>query len=193
MKSSLVAGLSLSLLAPSTLALHNRVGASSPVYILKTSEPATVALSKALDTLGYTRQGSKSNSNVNGQIASSNAYIEVTSDAQLTEISAAYPEAKFIVPQGSRLPAGRADPPGLGTALWGLGVDVEEQQQQQEPFQHFWANHTFFEERRVQGLLELDVLALESGAQAENWVALCEFLGMGYSVVERLGLWRFPK
>lgn len=28
--------------------------------------------------------------------------------------------------------------------------------------------------------------------QAENWVALCHFLGMGYSAVERLDLWKFP-
>lgn len=30
------------------------------------------------------------------------------------------------------------------------------------------------------------------GTQAENWVALCDFLGLGYSTVERLKLWQFP-
>ncbi|KAI0835378.1 hypothetical protein F5Y06DRAFT_139330 [Hypoxylon sp. FL0890] len=178
MKTSLLAGLSL--LAPGIFALHKQAGSSQPIYILKTSEPATNALSKALDTLGYSRQGS--------QEASSSAYIEVTSDAQLTEIGRTYPEAKFIIPQGRRHPMGTHDLSGIGAVFWGRGACTE-----QRSSQHDWSNHTVFEEKRLQGLLELDVLTLEAGAQAENWVALCEFLGMGYSVVERLGLWHFPQ
>ncbi|KAI0112641.1 hypothetical protein F4776DRAFT_640164 [Hypoxylon sp. NC0597] len=187
MKTSLLAGLSL--LASGIFALDNGARALSPVYILKTSEPATLALGKALDTLGYTRQGTtKPNPD-----APSNAYIEVTSDAQLTEIGRSYPEAKFIIPQGSRLPPPRHadDLAGIGPALWGRG-GAGAGAERESSLPHDWANHTLFEEKRLQGLLELDVLALEAGAQAENWVALCQFLGMGYSVVERLGLWHFP-
>lgn len=41
--------------------------------------------------------------------------------------------------------------------------------------------------------LELSVGAAEAlGKQAEKWVALCDFLGLGYSTVERLKLWEFP-
>lgn len=41
--------------------------------------------------------------------------------------------------------------------------------------------------------LEMSVNAAQSlGTQAENWVALCDFLGLGYSTVERLKLWQFP-
>ncbi|KAI1135088.1 hypothetical protein F5Y05DRAFT_181885 [Hypoxylon sp. FL0543] len=178
MKTSLLAGLSL--LAPGIFALHRQPGASQPVYILKTTEPATLALGKALDTLGYNRQGN--------QQSAYNAYIEVTSDAQLTEIGRSYPEAKFIIPEGRRRATKAPDPSGIGAAFWGRGAATEV-----KSAQHDWANHTVLEEKRLQGLLELDVLALEAGAQAENWVALCEFLGMGYSVVERLGLWHFPQ
>ncbi|OTA87268.1 hypothetical protein M434DRAFT_399541 [Hypoxylon sp. CO27-5] len=202
MKTSLLAGLSL--LAPGIFAsLDNGARAlSSPVYILKTTEPATLALGRALDTLGYTRQGTKLNQE--NQKAPSNAYIEVTSDAQLSEIGRSYPDAKFIIPQGSRLPQRRADDLsgigigigiGIGPALWGRGAGaaaVERDSSSSSSSPHDWANHTLLEQKRLQGLLELDVLALEAGAQAENWVALCEFLGMGYSVVERLGLWHFP-
>ncbi|OTA67861.1 hypothetical protein K449DRAFT_461830 [Hypoxylon sp. EC38] len=187
----------LSLLASGIFAsLDNGARAlSSPVYILKTTEPATLALGRALDTLGYTRQGTKPNQE--NQKAPSNAYIEVTSDAQLSEIGRSYPDAKFIIPQGSRLPQRRADDLsgigiGIGPALWGRGAGAAAERDSSSSSPHDWANHTLLEEKRLQGLLELDVLALEAGAQAENWVALCEFLGMGYSVVERLGLWHFP-
>lgn len=41
--------------------------------------------------------------------------------------------------------------------------------------------------------LELNLGAVEAiGKQAEKWVALCDFLGLGYSTVERLKLWEFP-
>lgn len=42
-------------------------------------------------------------------------------------------------------------------------------------------------------LLELSMDPAETlSAQAEKWVALCNFLGLGYSTVERLKLWQFP-
>lgn len=41
--------------------------------------------------------------------------------------------------------------------------------------------------------LELSIdMAEAHGIQAEKWVALCDFLGLGYSTVERLKLWQFP-
>jgi hypothetical protein len=49
--------------------------------------------------------------------------------------------------------------------------------------------------KRSSRLLVLEVLPADSNpyAQTETWVTLCEFLGLGYSTVERLKLWRFPK
>lgn len=41
--------------------------------------------------------------------------------------------------------------------------------------------------------LQMSINAAQGlGTQAENWVALCDFLGLGYSTVERLKLWQFP-
>ncbi|KAI1816669.1 hypothetical protein GGS20DRAFT_170726 [Poronia punctata] len=48
----------------------------------------------------------------------------------------------------------------------------------------------FFSDMGHHQLLVLDV---GSDARAHTWVTLCEFLGLGYSVVERLKLWRFPQ
>ncbi|KAL7625684.1 hypothetical protein AAE478_004905 [Parahypoxylon ruwenzoriense] len=135
----------------------------SPIYILRTTHPATSALSRALDTLGYRgldpaeRDGPPHNT-----------YVEVSSGAQLAEIARARPHAKFILPRDAA-----AGPAGHSVRAF-FGEEEEEG-------------------GRAPGLLELDVLALESAVQAENWVALCKFLGLGYSVVERLGLWHFPR
>ncbi|POS69490.1 hypothetical protein DHEL01_v212117 [Diaporthe helianthi] len=42
-------------------------------------------------------------------------------------------------------------------------------------------------------LLKLSIDSSEAhGLQAEKWVELCSFLGLGYSTVERLKLWQFP-
>lgn len=54
-------------------------------------------------------------------------------------------------------------------------------------------NQTALETNPKSWSLEMSVNAAQSlGTQAENWVALCDFLGLGYSTVERLKLWQFP-
>ncbi|RCI16433.1 hypothetical protein L249_2299 [Ophiocordyceps polyrhachis-furcata BCC 54312] len=50
----------------------------------------------------------------------------------------------------------------------------------------------FFDVNHPHQLLELFVGTTVPAEQAENWVTLCRFLGLGYSVVERLKLWYFP-
>ncbi|KAI5867300.1 hypothetical protein GGS23DRAFT_592626 [Durotheca rogersii] len=144
--------------------------APSPVYVLRTTHPATAALGKALDTLGYRRRhhGPRQQS-LEGDLdyreaTPANTYIEVPSTAQFVEIARSEPNARFILPRG----AASSD--------------------HAQPVRSFFAR-----ESRSRQLLELDVLALERAAQADNWVALCDYLGLGYSVVERLGLWRFPR
>ncbi|KAH9909552.1 hypothetical protein F4778DRAFT_4206 [Xylariomycetidae sp. FL2044] len=46
--------------------------------------------------------------------------------------------------------------------------------------------------KKSEQLLELPLHPSDSGLQSQSWVRLCEFLGLGYSVVERFNLWRFP-
>ncbi|KAI2615917.1 hypothetical protein GGR54DRAFT_255026 [Hypoxylon sp. NC1633] len=144
---------------------------SPPVYILKTTQPATKALGKALDILGYSRLDSKLSQT---QGSSSNTYFDVTSVNEFVEITKSQSEAKFILAQ--ERPSSRGTNDTLG----------------EEDLVRFTT--TFFAETtRSQSFLELDMLGLESAEQAQNWVLLCTFLGMGYSTVERLGLWHFPQ
>lgn len=58
---------------------------------------------------------------------------------------------------------------------------------------HRGHNQTAFSSESKGESLELSFAEAEAlGKQAEKWVALCEFLGLGYSTVERLKLWEFP-
>ncbi|XDG01749.1 hypothetical protein ABKA04_001364 [Annulohypoxylon sp. FPYF3050] len=160
--------ITLGFLAPSILASTHHAATSQPVFVLKTTQTATSSLSKALSKLGFihqdTRQGNSSI--ISNTITNTNTYVEVTSDTQLLEITESHPEAKFIIPSGSRFPT-------VGEGNWLAQASLSD--------------------KNLNGILELDVLALEKGTQAENWVRLCDFLGMGYSIVERLGLWHFPQ
>ncbi|KAI1214646.1 uncharacterized protein F4807DRAFT_4666 [Annulohypoxylon truncatum] len=190
----------LSFLAPSILAStnHATTSASQPIFVLKTSQTATSVLSKALGKLGYihqeARQGNYSASSTPNINANTNTYVEVTSDAQLLEISRAHPEAKFIIPSGSQLFSASED--GAPGSWWGRqrasGAELVGGEGG-----GIWFAQDFLSEKneneKLDEVLELDVLALEKGAQAENWVRLCDFLGLGYSVVERLSLWHFPQ
>ncbi|KAI1480197.1 hypothetical protein K445DRAFT_319892 [Daldinia sp. EC12] len=154
----------LGMLASSIFA-SNTTTVSPSIYILGTSPPATAALSKALDTLGYNRLDLESD--ILDQTALSNTYVEVTSNMQLAEITRSQPDAKFILPRSNRR---------IGEEDYVLS-----------------ARNFFSKEKRSRKYLELDVLAAKKSSQADNWVQLCDFLGMGYSVVERLDLWHFPK
>ncbi|KAI2629087.1 hypothetical protein GGS26DRAFT_112556 [Hypomontagnella submonticulosa] len=154
-----------------------------PIYILRTDQPATNVLGKALGRLGYSR-GSRR--------ASSNTYIEVASGSELVEIAASHRDAKFILPRGG-LSTGDVAPESCDS--WWMGGACHDQNSTQlmTEEEHAWLARNVFSEDESSRGLELDVLALEQAAQAENWVALCKFLGMGYSMVERMSLWHFPQ
>ncbi|KAI2463375.1 hypothetical protein F4781DRAFT_125822 [Annulohypoxylon bovei var. microspora] len=183
----------LSLLAPiSALDNHAPISppTSPPIFILKTTHTATSVLGKALGKLGYSHQDPITTQG--NYSASPNTYVEVTSDTQLLDIAKSHPEAKFIVPRGSRLSAQYDDGSSeLGAASWWWGQGAGTELVAGED--SVWFAQAFLSEKKLDGVLELDVLALEAGAQAENWVRLCDFLGLGYSVVERFGLWHFPR
>ncbi|KAI1452706.1 hypothetical protein F4805DRAFT_446366 [Annulohypoxylon moriforme] len=183
--------LTLGFLAPSILAsTHHTATTSSspaPIFVLKTTHTATSVLSKALSKLGYIHQDPNTSrqSNYTSNIEA-NTYVEVTSDTQLLEIANLHPEAKFIIPRGSRLSA--------SSSWWGSELMTTREASSGSGGGGSWFAQPFVSEKEeVNGILELDVLALEKGAQAENWVRLCDFLGLGYSVVERFGLWHFPQ
>ncbi|KAI6080595.1 hypothetical protein F4821DRAFT_251185 [Hypoxylon rubiginosum] len=140
-------------------------GLLPPIYMLSTTQPALTSLSKALDTLGYMRADSELNPS--NQTASPYTYVEVSSSIQLEELSMSHPEAKFIIPGGK--PSRNGDEFSIQQAIAHLG---------DEKHQH---------------VFHLDVLSRKAATQADNWIHLCEFLGLGYSTVERLKLWHFPE
>ncbi|KAI0883199.1 uncharacterized protein GGS22DRAFT_168102 [Annulohypoxylon maeteangense] len=186
----------LNFLAPTILASTNHAATTSspsaPIFVLRTTQTATSVLGKALSKLGYIHQDSRQGNST--AASNTNTYVEVSSDAQLLEITKSHPEAKFIIPRGSRL-----GEEGLGRTWWwgresGGGAEMVMTTTTMGDGRGTWFAQAFTEKRiGDDGILELDVLALEKGAQAENWVRLCDFLGLGYSVVERFGLWHFPQ
>ncbi|KAI1405973.1 hypothetical protein F4819DRAFT_442392 [Hypoxylon fuscum] len=190
MKTSPLVGLGLFTSNVLTLDTRRDHAIVSPsIYVLRTSQPATNALGKALDTLGYNRLGSVLDSV--DQIASSDTYIEISSSAQFLNVTRSFPEAQFI------LPSSKGNDGSSDMCAWswvgGACHDWRSSDLLGEEDHVQLARTLFSEEERSQVFLELDVLALEKAAQAENWVELCKFLGMGYSMVERLKLWHFPQ
>lgn len=194
-------------LLPASLAslILLQTAASSPaVYILMPSNPALAAVSAALNTLGYSHaefDGTKG-----GGIGGPGVDLDPATFAVLEpgtaymNISRDNPEARFI------LPASTAIDPGFWMGLFSKGrrrPDVDLRSENADSIRAFFAERERERERVGEStgtgtgsgaaqLLELDAFAPGSDAQAQTWVALCDFLGLGYSVVERLKLWHFP-
>ncbi|KAI0490333.1 hypothetical protein F4859DRAFT_457805 [Xylaria cf. heliscus] len=180
------------LLLPASLASLVLARAASPppsVYILMPSNPALTAVSSALNTLGYRYSESTASSSDLGLDPSTYAVLD-PGTALYKNISRDNPSARFILPATTK--------PGDDSNYW-LGAFFQERQVE-EGLRHDSADsiRAFFAETEDAGqgasqLLELDVFAPGSHDQAQTWVALCDFLGLGYSVVERLKLWHFPQ
>ncbi|KAI1772843.1 hypothetical protein F4818DRAFT_424107 [Hypoxylon cercidicola] len=163
-----------------------------PVYILRTTQPALTSLNKALDTLGYIRADPEFIHN--NQTASSYSYVEVSSGAQLVEVSRAHPEAKFIVPRGRPSSQSGNDWSRMGAAWW-IGGSHHDQKslELRDDEDHIQQALISFPEEKRRHVFHLDVFSREAATQADTWINLCEFLGLGYSTVERLKLWHFPE
>ncbi|KAI0403962.1 hypothetical protein F4802DRAFT_268347 [Xylaria palmicola] len=163
-----------------------RATASPSVYILMPSDPALTAVSSALNTLGYSSSASAPGSSASLRLDPT-TYAVLEPGAAYKNISRDNPQARFI------LPASAADPDS-----WLAGFFQEQRVEKDLRSDGAASIRQFFANMEQAGggspqLLELDVFAHGSHAQAQTWVALCDFLGLGYSVVERLKLWRFPQ
>ncbi|KAI8951031.1 hypothetical protein F4801DRAFT_547032 [Xylaria longipes] len=178
-------------LLPASLASLVLAQAASPpsVYILMPSNPALTAVSSALNTLGYSYSEITASSNELGLDPNTYAVLRAGT-MSYRNISRDNPSARFILPAGKT---------GDGSNSW-LDAFFREQQVADDLGTGSSAEsiRAFFAEMEHAGqgasqLLELDVFARGSHDQAQTWVALCDFLGLGYSVVERLKLWRFPQ
>ncbi|KAI0396171.1 hypothetical protein F5Y17DRAFT_420697 [Xylariaceae sp. FL0594] len=195
---------------------------SISVYVLKPSNPAlTTALTSALNTLGYrytyspfdlgldldlkadrTREDGEAARGYNGKLLTYTV-IPLSGATTYETIALADPSARFILPVTSS--SSRTVVSSTSNAWHGLlqrtylgwedpDTGSEDEDSDTEAIRAFFADDRNIS--RVDGekprLLVLDVYPSESHAQAEAWIALCDFLGLGYSVVERQRLWRFP-
>ncbi len=173
---------------PASLASLGLAQAASPaVYILMPSNPALTAVSSALDTLGY-RYSESTSSNGIDLSTDPSTYAILQPGTAYKNISRENPEARFILPNFA------ADDShswlGLFSQEQRMGKDLRSNDA--DSIRAFFAD-TEDARRGTSQLLELDVSNHDSHAQAQAWVTLCDFLGLGYSVVERLKLWRFPQ
>ncbi|KAI0434608.1 hypothetical protein F5Y09DRAFT_295972 [Xylaria sp. FL1042] len=172
---------------PASLASLVLAQAASPaVYILMPSNPASTAVSSALNTLGYSYSESIADDGV-GLDLDPSTYTILRPGTTYRNISRDNPEARFILPNFA----------ASGSPSW-LGLFSQEQRVEKDlRSDDVDSIRAFFSDMEGTGsgvsqLLELDVSAYDSQTQAQTWVTLCDFLGLGYSVVERLKLWRFP-
>ncbi|KAI0205290.1 hypothetical protein F4808DRAFT_279894 [Astrocystis sublimbata] len=173
------------LLLPASLASLVLAQAAAPppsVYILMPSSSALTAVSSALNTLGYSYAESTPSSEL-GLDPSTYGVLE-PGTALYQNISRENPSARFIMPSSKG---------GDGSRSW-LGSFFQESQVADEmALRGADSIRAFFDEKEGPSqLLELEVFAHNSH-HAQTWVTLCDFLGLGYSVVERLKLWRFPQ
>ncbi|KAJ2993931.1 hypothetical protein NUW58_g1692 [Xylaria curta] len=157
------------------------------VYVLMPNSPILTALSSVFNTLGY------SHSELAISV-SSNAALEVDQrpltytilapGAAYKNISRADPSAKFILPITRSTVSS-----WFGLLQTQIGQELQSDEYT-DSIRAFFADKTSSDGKPR--LFELDVFPAESHTQAETWVALCDFLGLGYSIVERLKLWQFP-
>ncbi|KAF4584330.1 hypothetical protein GQ602_005703 [Ophiocordyceps camponoti-floridani] len=146
------------------------------VYVLASSEQqrsSTTAITSALDTLGFRQRNATADETVDS------VYSVITPDDANTYRHVTH--ARFILPSdSSSSSSSRIRGGGMEAGMYDVGegpMTVDELR-------------NLFDDRR---LLELDVGRRASAEQAENWVRLCRFLGLGYSTVERMKLWYFPR
>lgn len=169
---------SSSILAAETPRPQQASPSQPAVYILGLSQSSSAVLSQALDTLGYSGGGGSAATEEGAE-----SYTELAVGDEYMDIALVYPNAKFILPL-------EKEELSNDDVFWGKGQQSE---------RSLNSNYTrlvrdFFARRGLsQQLLELDVQSSKPSVGAEKWVALADFLGLGYSVVERLKLWQFPR
>ncbi|KAI1182951.1 hypothetical protein F5B17DRAFT_418224 [Nemania serpens] len=176
----------------------------SPVYVLNIPNNPTAlrAVSSALHTLGYAYSAFELGvSSSSSSSSRRNAALGVGQKSSLTygNISRADPDARFILPvtrSSTTSPASSSWFGGFLSPQTGRESRLSDEAPGLDSIREFFADRPFGNGKPR--LYELDVSPLESRACAraltkpETWVALCDFLGLGYSIVERLKLRRFP-
>lgn len=136
------------------------------VYVAGSNPSGRAVLGKALTRLGYVPSG-RSDALIDSHLSTKDGSKPANKDTySYTEVSTS-----------------RDDLDGVSPVLFS----------DDDLLARWGENRTALDTNSKSWSLELSVNTAQSlGTQAENWVALCDFLGLGYSTVERLKLWQFP-
>lgn len=177
----------------------------SQVFVLGESKPGGAAISKALRILGFTQiplLGISNHSSESLALDGSqnlNTFTTLSSPLEYINVASYHPDAKFIVPLGADEHM-RSNAMQPCTHSWLGGLDFfwakYIQEASEEYLEHAASRavsvrEAFSDLGRRENLLEM--VASEPGEHMEGkWLELCKFLGLGYSLVERLRLREFP-
>ncbi|KAI1637528.1 hypothetical protein F4809DRAFT_315070 [Biscogniauxia mediterranea] len=173
------------------LVLAQAASAPPSIYVLMPNQASTSAVADALSTLGYSRtEDAPLYFGDHATRSDPNTYTVLSAGNEYMNISQLNPEAKFILPVGRGSFRVQQQPWPLKTMFRDgrPAVAAAASDEYAESVRDFFSSRA----EASRQLLELDVHAPKSAMQAQTWVTLCDFLGLGYSVVERLKLWRFP-
>lgn len=155
---------------------------SHPVYILDTTcaaQSTAILLGRALNKIGYTPHrpydatvGRRGQTGPRSSLPPNTYTCLSVQGTDYIHLARQSPESRFMTH-------------GVGDSATGLGNDtVGRRWQEMRQFFSQWPH--------LSQLLIIDVYAPEQAKQAENWERICVFLGLGYSMVERMGLWLLP-
>ncbi|KAF2813055.1 uncharacterized protein BDZ99DRAFT_517345 [Mytilinidion resinicola] len=167
-----------------------------PIILLKTTTTSTVPLRNALALLGYeqlaistiTRNSTRQQTyDTEGE----KLFVELhwAIDDDFATLASLYPSARFILP----VPEHPAE--SSRARKWArraTGASVSNLVEKLEAYQYAASVRNYFHDCNE----ETRLLEVKNGwlgdRSGDCWVQLCEFLGMGYSVVERMKLRKFP-
>lgn len=158
---------------------------NNQVYIIGSSRTGTEAVSTALQTLGYKqiRPGYLPTSNddqASNQGTFRVIYEVLGAEKHLTML----PGAKFILPVEYDNILQIEDQNGEGFG---------DEQGSPSPYQNYTClvHDYFVQSQQEANLLEFHITK-NSDRVGDDWPKLCQFLGLGYSIVERYRLRKFP-
>ncbi|KAF2088722.1 hypothetical protein K490DRAFT_63936 [Saccharata proteae CBS 121410] len=171
------------------------------VFVLgPSSSVQTSALNRALHRLGYASQAAPDQPTFTNIDSADFSNLRWSSDYAL--VADRVQNAKFILPTSQREDTVTANANTANTKKRSTtGSPPQSVQMSQlrlleiEAYQNYTRSvHDFFSQSDREGqLLELSIDAPEPDmVLGDKWVRLCEFLGLGYSIVERLKLKDFP-
>lgn len=160
------------------------------VYVVGPDPSGRATIGKALTRLGYVSTNSGDitlTTTGSGSEGTGFSYTEISTMLGEDDEGVGEPaRANYIV--------ARQAPGANQTMALARGAGVEKDDDSTGAWWRRMVGFPAAAESEARELLELsiDVSVEARGLQAEKWVALCDFLGLGYSTVERLDLWQFP-